>query len=113
MSGATRWSPDALIAQRAGDEDLARQMALLFIAECPRMLEAVQDALARGQADAIRRAAHAIKGAAGNFAPDGLAATARLLEQAAADGRLEEAPGLVDRLERDAHNLLLAMAEFA
>jgi HPt (histidine-containing phosphotransfer) domain-containing protein len=113
MSGTARWSPDALIAQLGGDEDLARQMALLFIAECPRMLKAVQEALASGRAEAIRLAAHALKGAAGNFASDGLTATAGLLEQAAADGRIEDAPGLVDRLERDAHNLLLAMSEFA
>lgn len=113
MSADGLWSPDVLIDQLGGDRELARQLVLLFIAECPRMLTAVHTAMAGGDPSAIRRAAHALKGSAANFTSGGLTATARQLERAAEEGRLEEAPVLVDRLEREADDLLLTMAEFA
>ena len=107
------WSLDLVVSRLSGDEELARQMVILFIAECPRMLAAIHDALAAGSPDAVRRAAHAFKGSVGNFTDDTPTLTARSLEYAAADGRLDEAAALVDRLEREVDDLLRAMAEFA
>lgn len=113
MPPPDRWSPESLIQQLAGDEQLAREMVALFVGECPRMIGAIQDALAAGDADAVRRAAHSFKGAVGNFTSEGLTVTARELEQAAAEGRLDEAEGLVRRLDGELGALLRAMAEFA
>ena len=64
------WSLDLVVSRLSGDEELARQMVTLFIAECPRMLAAIHDALAAGSPDAVRRAAHAFKGSVGNFTDD-------------------------------------------
>ena len=113
MGPSTRWSADSLIQQLAGDEQLAREMVALFIGECPRMLGLIHDALAGGDADAVRRAAHSFKGAVANFTNQGLTVTARQLEEAAAEGHLEEASALVQRLEGELGDLLREMTEFA
>ena len=111
MAAESPWSLDTLVSQLAGDEQLAREMVVLFIDECPNMIGAVHDALATGSPDAVRRAAHALKGAAGNFTPDGPTATARRLELSAADGRLDEAASLIARLEQELDDLVQAMAQ--
>ena len=111
MAAESLWSLDALVSQLAGDEQLAREMVVIFVDECPHMIGAVHDALASGSPDAVRRAAHALKGAAANFTPDGATATARQLELSAAEGRLDQAASLIDRLERELDALVRAMAE--
>jgi HPt (histidine-containing phosphotransfer) domain-containing protein len=113
MADDARWSLDALVSQLAGDEALAREMVTLFIDECPHMLGAVHDALAAGSPDAVRRAAHALKGAAANFTPDGPTSTARRLELTAAEGRLDEAASLIDRLDHELDDLMRAMVQVA
>jgi HPt (histidine-containing phosphotransfer) domain-containing protein len=112
MAGTASWSLDALVSQLAGDEDLARQMVALFISESPRMRTALVDAFASGSPDAVRRAAHSFKGAVSNFSEEGLTATARLLEQTAAEGRLDDAAALFERLEQEADDLVRVMGQF-
>jgi HPt (histidine-containing phosphotransfer) domain-containing protein len=112
MTRAASWSPGTLLSQLAGDEDLAREMVALFISECPRMRRALVDAFASGSPDAVRRAAHSFKGAVSNFSDDGLTATARQLEQTAAEGRLDDAATLFERLEQETDDLVRAMGQF-
>ena len=112
MNRAASWSPDALISELGGDEVLAREMVSLFIDECPRMRKAIIDAFASGSPDAVRRAAHSFKGAVSNFRDDELTAIARTLELTAAEGRLDDAVALFDRLEQEADELVRAMGQF-
>ncbi|HEY4659702.1 MAG TPA: response regulator, partial [Gemmatimonadaceae bacterium] len=58
---------DRFIERLGGDADLAREMARTFVRQAGRLVDAVRSAVAGGDADALRRAAHALKGAAGNF----------------------------------------------
>ncbi|HTM04965.1 MAG TPA: Hpt domain-containing protein [Vicinamibacterales bacterium] len=94
-----QWNPEALLDRLGGDEELARQMAALFVDECPNMLDDVRRAVAGGSADDIRRVAHAFKGSVANFVADGPAAIALALEHAGRDERLADAPTLLARLE--------------
>jgi two-component system sensor histidine kinase/response regulator len=107
------WSLDAVVANLAGDEELARQLVALFVDDCPRMLAAIHTAMATGRPDAVRRAAHAFKGSVSNFTLDGPAVTARTLEFHAASGRLDGAADLIARLELEVEELLRGMADFA
>lgn len=103
---------DAFVARLDGDVRLARQMALAFVADAPRLVRALTQAIAARDADGVRRAAHAIKGAAMNFdAVDTVAAAARL-ERAAQAGDLTEAPALAGRIEAAAAQLVAALSEF-
>jgi len=102
----TGWSSERMLARLAGDEELALQLVEIFIAECPRMVDAVREAVEQNSADAIRRAAHALKGSTLNFIEDGPAATAFELEQMGREGGIAEARSLFERLEREIAGLL-------
>jgi HPt (histidine-containing phosphotransfer) domain-containing protein len=106
------WSPKVMIERLGGDEELARQLVELFIGECPRMMAVVRDSVASGDADQVRRAAHAFKGSVGNFTDDAPMTTAFELEQAARDGSLDGAPALLARLELEVESFLAALHRF-
>jgi HPt (histidine-containing phosphotransfer) domain-containing protein len=103
---ATNWSPDRMIARLAGDEELARQLVDIYIDECPRMLGTLRDAIAQASPDAIRRAAHALKGSTLNFIDGGPAATAFELETMGRESRLDDTVPAFARLEEESEALL-------
>ena len=107
------WTPERMLTRLGGDEALARQLAVLFIEECPRMLERVQTSVPSGDADAVRRAAHAFKGSVSNFIEQGPAVTAFELECLGRDNRLDSAPAVVARLEREVADFLVDLRRFA
>jgi len=102
-----------MVTRLGGDEALARQLATLFIEECPRMLERVHTSVSSGTPDDVRRAAHAFKGSVSNFIEQGPAVTAFELECAGRDGGLEGAPALVVRLDGEVEALLVELRRFA
>lgn len=103
---------DALVARLDGDVTLAREMALTFVAEAPGLFAAVSDALRDGDAERLRRAAHALKGAAANFDAADTVAAAAEIERAAARGDLAAAAALVTRLQAAAPPLIAALRAF-
>ncbi len=104
---------DAFVARLDGDVTLAREMARTFVAEAPGLFAAVSDALRDGDAERLRRAAHALKGAAANFNAVDAVAIAADIERAAARGDLAAAPALVTRLNAAAPPLIAALRAFA
>jgi len=50
-----------------GDEDLLKDIAGIFLEECPSQLADVRDAVRAKDAEAIQSAAHSLKGSVGNF----------------------------------------------
>jgi len=107
------WTPERMLTRLGGDEALARQLASLFIDECPRMLERVRTSVPLGDPDGVRRAAHAFKGSIANFVEHGPAATAFELECLGRDNHLAGAPALVARLEGEIAALLVDLRRFA
>jgi HPt (histidine-containing phosphotransfer) domain-containing protein len=84
-------------ARVGGDAELLRELAALFLEEYPRLLEAIRAALAAGDARALERAAHGLKGSVANFGAPAAVAAALALEQA---GKRGELPGAGERLAR-------------
>lgn len=70
----------ALLAGVDGDPRLLRELARLFLADYPRNLAHIEEALRREDAQALEKAAHKLRGAVGNFAARKVAATAELVE---------------------------------
>ncbi|MEO7391861.1 MAG: response regulator [Ramlibacter sp.] len=70
------------------DEDLTmtREVMGLFVADTPARLEAMGQAIAAGDADALRKAAHALKGGASNVGAQAIQQHADALEAAATSG---------------------------
>ncbi|HQH73673.1 MAG TPA: Hpt domain-containing protein, partial [bacterium] len=61
--------------------------------------------------DRVRRAAHSLKGMAGNFSARAVIATANQLEDAGQSGDMSCAPGLLARLESDLRELKNALLD--
>ncbi len=55
------------LERAGGDEELLQELAELFLAESPKWLAQVRDAIAGGDAPGLQRAAHTLKGAVGTF----------------------------------------------
>src|SRR5688500_18907630 len=106
------WTPAAMLERLGGDEELARQLVELFIAECPRMMAAVRDSVHAADAEQVRRAAHAFKGSVGNFTDGPPMTTAFELEQIGRDGGLEQVNGILERLEREVDSFVAALRRF-
>ena len=73
------WPSDAGLLARF-DGDLSKELAGIFLQECPRMLDDICEALRAGNAKALEPAAPVLKGSAGNFAMPGPWETAQRLE---------------------------------
>ena len=90
--------PD-LVERLGGDAALASELAALFVAESPAMLQRLKESLSRQSPEEIRQAAHALKGAVSTFSVVGAMETAARIEELARAGSLEEAAALLEVLE--------------
>ena len=88
----------AAVGQMEGDTDLLREIVEIFVETAPEQLEAIETAIAAGDAARVALVAHGMKGGASNFCADRFVAAARELEHAARYGNLETAPQLLARM---------------
>ncbi len=104
----------ALGIRRAGDdEELARELATLFLDECPAWLGDLTEALQRGDAEVATRAAHTIKGAVDHWGASKAFDLALRLERLGREKKLEEARKLLPELVRSLESLFPAIRAFA
>ena len=92
------WDRPALVDRIGGDEDLARELGVLFVEGLPELIEAVRLAVEQGDSVAADRAAHTLNGAAANVGAEAFQAAAMTIRRLTEAGRLPEARGVVDRL---------------
>jgi two-component system, sensor histidine kinase and response regulator len=88
-----------ILSRFDGDVELARELAGMFIEECPKYLGAMHEAVRCGNAKALEHAAHAFKGSVGNFSTSGAHESALDLELLAKSGDLKGAPEILKRLQ--------------
>ncbi len=85
--------PDTIAALDAlnddGEADVVSEVFRLFLADVPARLDAIALAASAGDAAALRRAAHALKGSAANIGAIHVRDTCLALEQAAVAGRID------------------------
>ena len=91
----------ALLAGVDGDRRLLRELIHLFLADCPQGLAKIKDAIRCGDAGALGRAAHTLKGSVGNFARKSAFAAAQRLEIMGRDGNLDNAGEAFRTLESE------------
>ena len=89
----------ALLAGVDGNRRLLRELVRLFLADCPRRLAGIKEAVRRGDAEALRIEAHTLKGSVGNFAAKQALAAAQRLEIMGRDGDLDKAGDACMELE--------------
>ncbi len=96
------------MAAVSDDLQLLGQMVQLFRAESPRMLAAIRKSVGEGDAVALARAAHTLKGSVGTFGKSDSFRLAEALEQNANAGTMEHVNAQflslelrIETLERD------------
>ncbi|WP_434456076.1 Hpt domain-containing protein [Stutzerimonas urumqiensis] len=72
-----------------------------FLKDSEERVQLLHQALEAGDGEALRRAAHSFKGSCSNMGAMLLTELCRALEDAARQGALEQADGLIDRIERE------------
>jgi CheY-like chemotaxis protein/HPt (histidine-containing phosphotransfer) domain-containing protein len=103
------FNPGPLRRRIGDDEELLRELIALFQEDGPRMLEQVREAVEAGDAAAVERAAHLLKGSACNFAADEVVRAARRMEDLGRAGDLSEAADALRSLDESLRSLLGAL----
>ena len=96
-----------------GDVELLKELVAVFLTDLPETLTSLREAVTAGDANAIERAAHKLKGSVSNFAAQPAFEAVLKLEVSGRDGRLTNTELDFGELEREIHRLKLAMAELS
>jgi CheY-like chemotaxis protein len=99
------------LRRRLGSDELVVEVTEMFLVDCPARLAQIKAAVAARDRGAIRTAAHALKGAAGNFSASPAADCAGALELMAADGVFDPiaADAAYGRLEAESARLVAVL----
>jgi two-component system, sensor histidine kinase and response regulator len=107
--------PDAALdwdgagAEFDNGEKMLRDLAPLFVEECPKLLRDAREALSSGDAESLRRAAHSVKGSAAVFYAQPTMEAAQRLESLAGSGDVDAARAAIAALEAEAGRLMAAL----
>jgi two-component system, sensor histidine kinase and response regulator len=93
------------------DGQLIHTLLTVFLADCPLQLTALHHVVEQRAATGIRSAAHALKGAAGNISAPRLFEAARLLEEMAAEARLENVESCLQQIRSEATSVIDAVRQ--
>ena len=88
------------LSRVGGDLELLREIAALFLDECPRALLEIHQAIAGEDAAKLENAAHSLKGSVANFGASAAVAAALRLEQMGRSQQLLEASETLRTLEQ-------------
>jgi CheY-like chemotaxis protein len=90
----------------AGDDATLVELAAIFQEECPKLMEAMREALEKSDAAALQIAAHTLKGSTSVLAAEGAREVAAQIEEQARKGDCAGAREMVARLEIELGRLM-------
>ena len=105
------WNRAEALGRLGGDEDLFRDLCRIFLEESPKLLRKLRQAVAEGDAGAVMRAAHSLKGEVGYLGAGEASQAARELEDMGRENKLAAAPETLILLEREISGLHFAMKD--
>jgi len=88
-----------------GDVELLREIAGMFVDQCPSLVSRFKEAVAQKDPVEIERAAHTVKGSVSNFAARAAFEAALRLEKIGREGALDEADAACTALEEELERL--------
>jgi signal transduction histidine kinase/DNA-binding response OmpR family regulator len=100
-----------LLTRAEGDTELLKKLIDSFLETSPREMQEIRDAIARGDARTVERAAHHFKGSLGTLSASQAFRTAASLELVAQSGDLTSASEICRALEEDVGLLRQALRE--
>jgi PAS domain S-box-containing protein len=101
------------LARVEGNPDLLKEIVALFREELPELLTTLREAVTAGDASAVERAAHKLKGSVGNFAAQPAFEAALKLEVLGRNNSLSEAELAYAQLEKEIHRLESAITNLS
>jgi len=110
---AAFWNRAEALGRIGGDEELLRELCQIFLEESPKLLEKLRQAVTAGDADAVMRAAHSLKGESSYLGAGGTSQAARQLEEMGRSNDLSGAGDTVAVLEREVAGLHASLKELA
>ncbi|MCH8062545.1 MAG: response regulator [Chloroflexi bacterium] len=100
---------DSALDQLEGDEELLGQMVGLILEDCPKFMEDIRAAIARGDAEVLQRTSHTLKGAVGNLQAHAVYEAALRLEMIGRSADLSGAEEALGKLNEEMNRLLPAL----
>jgi HPt (histidine-containing phosphotransfer) domain-containing protein len=104
---------EGLLDRVDGDRSLLLDMIQIFMEQVPGLTDTLRRAVAEGDAQALRRTAHTIKGVTGELAAPNARRLAMTLEDLGETGRLPDAPAVLADLEAELERLRRDLALLA
>ena len=101
------WNKAEALGRIEGDEELLLEMCQIFLENSPKLLRKLQQAVAAGDADAVMRTAHSLKGESSYLQASGTSNAARQLEEMGRNQNLSGAGDTLAVLERQVAGLHL------
>ena len=98
------------LARAGGNVILLKEMVGMFLTELPLLMSNLRAAVTVGDARAIERAAHELKGSVGSFSARPAFDAAMRLEDLGRDGSLSEAEPVYTKLEKEIQRLKSVLA---
>jgi HPt (histidine-containing phosphotransfer) domain-containing protein len=105
------WSRAEVLDRLGGDEELMHELCQIFLKESPKLMEKLRQGMADGDAEALQRAAHSLKGEVSYLSAAGAARAARRLEDMGHDRDLSLASEAIRLMERELDDLRQAIED--
>lgn len=103
----------AILERVGGDVEFFRELAGLFVEDCPRLLTEIHAAIVAGDARGLEHAAHALKGSVANFGAEPAREAALRLELLGRSGDLTPARDACAALDHEIARFTDALSALA
>jgi CheY-like chemotaxis protein len=105
LDGDRLYDRAAALARIDGDEKLLDELAGLFLEEYPKQRAIMREAIKNGELETLKRTAHALRGALGNFYAHRAVKAVQAVEDAAQQGEADAAGRAMKELAREIDRL--------
>lgn len=106
------WNKAEALESVDGEVTVLQETADVFLQECPKMLSALRDSLAQGDAERFSQSVHRLKGALGCLTTGRVFSTVLRLEVLAAQQDFAAAATVVGAMEQELLGLCRELREF-
>jgi PAS domain S-box-containing protein len=101
----------AVLDSLDGDSELLREVAGIFLAQCPKHMEKIHGAISNQDPELLARGAHGLKGSAANLLAQGVVEAAHKLEEIGRAGSMAGSGEALATLEEELGKLRSALGE--
>ncbi len=95
--------------QVAGAPDMLTQIIRIYLDDAPKLLQAIDQALADGDAHAAQKAAHSLKSSSANLGAMQLSGLCKDVEMSGRENALDRAPRLLEQIEAELAKVVSAL----